>query len=187
MNKFRKPAFYTFFISIAFLVSSGYTFRSSEEDRYNKILHTIGYILKSGHYSPQAVNDNFSEKIFNAFIKDLDPEKMIFLEKDIENLKDYFHAIDEEITGLPVEFFYKANDLYKQRLTAVKENHLNILEKPFQYLEKDSIITVYDQRNYANSEKNQMKLWTKKMKYLSLSKFVDLQDQRQKSKTDSTD
>ncbi len=186
MKNIRKSVVYSICIAVLLLVSSGNTFKTNEEeDRYNKILHSVGYILKAGHYSPQQINDAFSEKVFNYFIKAIDPEKIIFLEKDINSLKNYYHGLDEEIKGAPVEFFYKANDIYKERLTTVKEKYEAYLEKPIQFVENDSIITVYDQRKYANSEKNQLKLWQKKMKYLTLGKYIDLQDQREKSKVDS--
>jgi carboxyl-terminal processing protease len=186
MRETKKTLFSYICLLVILLFSSANTFhKTDDDDRYNNILHTVGYILKSGHYSPQVVNDTFSEKVFNAFIKDLDPEKMFFLEKDIEALKKYYHAIDEEILGSPVDFFFKTNQIYKQRLAFIKDSYLASLEKPFQFQEKDSIIVDYEQRSYAANEKVQIKMWAKKLKYMTLGRLIDLQDQRQKSKVDS--
>jgi carboxyl-terminal processing protease len=186
MRKSSKSIVYPFVLAIIFFVASGSTPNYKiDEDRNNKILHTIGYILKNIHYKPQALNDEFSEKVFNEFIKQLDPNKDLFLESDIKDLKKYSTKIDDEIAGTPIEFFYSANEIYKKRLVAIKEKYTTLLDKPFTFNDKDSIITVYDQRNFPKNEKEQLKFWGKELKYRTMEKFVDLQELREKSKVDS--
>ncbi|MEI9809194.1 MAG: hypothetical protein WDO16_15775 [Bacteroidota bacterium] len=47
--------------------------------------------------------------MFNKFIDDLDPEKNIFMQSDIDLLKkNYETRIDDEIKGAPAEFFLEA-------------------------------------------------------------------------------
>ncbi|MES2796753.1 MAG: carboxy terminal-processing peptidase, partial [Bacteroidota bacterium] len=186
MKAYRKSIFYLFVLAGIFFVTTASTPPNNlDEDRNNKILHTIGIILKQVHYKPQVLNDEFSEKIFNEFIKSMDREKNIFLETDIKELKKYSSKIDDEIIGAPIEFFYVANDIYKKRLEYARDKHLPLLEKPFSFSDKDSIITVYEQRNFPKNEKEQTKLWAKELKFRTLEKFVELQNQRENSKVDS--
>ena len=172
--------------SVLILVSTASIPKTAfDDERNNKILHTIGNILKQVHYKPQAVNDDFSEKIFNEYIKTLDREKTIFLQSDIDDLKKYKDKIDEEINGGPIEFFNAANEIYKKRLESIKQKHTTLLEKPFIFNDKDSILNVYESKVFPKNEKEQLKFWAKDLKFKTLEKYVDLRDQRDKSKVDS--
>lgn len=186
MKKNHKSLVYLASLAIVFIIATGSTpNKNIDEDRNNKILHTIGYILKNIHYQPQVLNDEFSEKVFNEFIKQLDLNKDLFLEGDIKDLKKYSTKIDDEIAGTPIEFFYAANEIYKKRLIAIKEKHSILLDKPFTFNDKDSIVTVYDQKGFTKNEKEQLKLWGKELKYRTMEKYVDLKELREKSKVDS--
>src|SRR5215510_8132628 len=77
--------------------------------KYEEILKLVGEMLSQAHYSPQDINDAFSKKIFKKYINDLDPEKNIFMQSDIDALQKKYEArIDDEIKGAGVEFFLAA-------------------------------------------------------------------------------
>lgn len=181
-----KSAPYLFVLITIFIFTTSSTPKNNlDDERNNKVLHTIGLILKQVHFKPQEINDTFSQKIFNEFIKSLDREKNIFLENDIKDLKKYELKIDEEIIGAPIEFFYAANEIYKKRILAVRDKNVTAFDKAFTFNDKDSIITVYDQRKFPKNEKDQIKIWAKELKFRTMEKYVDLQNQREKSKVDS--
>ena len=52
-----------------------------------KLLAKVGELLETQHYSPQDINDAFSKKIFTKFINELDGDKCLFTETDIDALK----------------------------------------------------------------------------------------------------
>ena len=64
-----------------------------------KILRNVGIVLEQGHYSPKKIDDNFSKQVFDKYVEDLDPDKFIFLQKDIDAFKKYETRIDDEIRG----------------------------------------------------------------------------------------
>jgi len=53
--------------------------------------------LKKYHYLDETLDDAFSEKVFNNYIKLLDPGKANFLATDIEELSTYRHRFDEDL------------------------------------------------------------------------------------------
>lgn len=185
MKNIQKMAFGAL-LPIIFIITTSSTPKTMlDDERNNKILHTIGAILKQVHYKPQAINDEFSEKIFKEYIKTLDREKTIFLQSDIDDLAKFKTKIDEEINGGTIEFFNAANEIYKKRLDNIKDKHTTFLEKPFTFNDKDSVLNVYEQKVFPKNEKEQGKLWAKDLKFKALEKYVDLRDQREKSKVDS--
>ncbi len=143
--------------------------------RYDKILHAVAEILDNGHYSPKKINDEFSAQVFDEYIDRLDPERLIFLQSDIQKLKSYYHKIDDELLGKPVQFFYAVNEVYKQRLTGLSQSYSSMLKDPFDFTVPDSIVGDYDKRVRPANTAQQAEAWKKKMKYITLEKLVDLQ------------
>ncbi|MGL1409766.1 hypothetical protein ACSTIY_00470, partial [Vibrio parahaemolyticus] len=49
--------------------------------------------LKEQHYSPKQINDDFSRKVFKGYFEQLDNDKSIFLQSDINAVKKYETSI----------------------------------------------------------------------------------------------
>ena len=64
-------------IFFAFKVSKVTT--ELQPSQRQKLLATVGALLEAQHYSPKVIDDNFSKKLFTAYLKALDPEKTLFL------------------------------------------------------------------------------------------------------------
>lgn len=185
MNTSKSFFFTALCLPIVLFLFSSDAPKTPIDDRYDRILHTVGQLLEQGHYSPQAFNDQFSAKIYSKYLKELDPEKVIFLQSDLKEFSKYNTLIDDEIRQSPVEFFYKVNERYKQRLNEIRAAVPNLAKKAFDFSEADSIVTDYDKRMYASNTKGQQEQWQKKMKFIALEKFIDLQDQRDKATGDT--
>ena len=85
--------------------------------KYEEILKLVGEMLTQAHYSPQDIDDAFSKKIFKKYIDDLDPDKNIYLQSDIDMLKKKYETrIDDEIKGAPVEFFLEGGKTFNTRM-----------------------------------------------------------------------
>ena len=61
----------------------------NNEPREKLIIGSSYEILKSLHYSPQSLNDSFSERVFDLYIKSLDYSKMYFTKDQIDILSTY--------------------------------------------------------------------------------------------------
>jgi carboxyl-terminal processing protease len=140
-------------------------------------------MLTQAHFSPQKINDDFSEKIFNKYLTDLDPEKNMFLQSDITSLqKKYGSTIDEEIKGAPVEFFLAAGKTFNTRMEEAAVLCTEILSKPFDFTVDEEVVLDGDKLDYASSTAEIKERWRKKMKYLTLERYSDLLDVREKNK-----
>jgi len=63
-----------------------------------KVERLVFGILSSYHYRKIAVNDSLSSKIYDAYIKELDPNKVFFVAADIEDLEKFRFTIDEQLS-----------------------------------------------------------------------------------------
>ncbi len=150
--------------------------------KYEQILKLVGEMLSQAHYSPQNINDAFSKKIFKKFMTDLDPEKTMYLQSDIDALKKYETKIDDEIKGAPVEFFLAAGKAFNNRMEQAFLLCNEILASPFDFTADEDVIMDGDKLNYPLTDIEKKDRWRKKLKYMTLERYTDLLDTREKNK-----
>jgi len=151
--------------------------------KYEQILKLVGDMLAQAHFSPQDINDAFSKKIFTKYLTDIDPEKNMFLQSDIDALqKKYETKLDEEIKGAPVEFFLAAGKTFTIRMEEAASICKEILSQPFDFTIDEEVLLDGDKLEYAASATNIKERWRKKLKFLTLERYADLLDIREKNK-----
>jgi carboxyl-terminal processing protease len=152
-------------------------------NKYEEILRLVGEMLTQAHFSPQNINDDFSKKIFTKYLADLDPEKNMFLQTDVADLeKKYGTKIDEEIKGAPVEFFLNAGKVFNTRMEEASAICAELLSKPFDFTLDEEVMLDGEKLDYAPSAAEIKERWRKKIKYLTLERYSDLLDIREKNK-----
>lgn len=150
------------------------------------LLNTVGAILEQKHYSPKKIDDNFSKNIFKKYLEDIDPDKDMLLQQDIDALMKYETSIDDEIHGAPLQFFPAVMPVYLQRMKEASAIYTEILSKPFDFTVSETVQLDADLLNFPSSAAERKETWRKRLKYLTLERFADLRAQRDKSKsTDS--
>lgn len=156
--------------------------------KFERILQTVGAFLEEGHYSPQRVDDEFSEKVFDKFLGTLDGDKGYFLKKDVDSLRAlYGNRIDDEMHGAKLQSFYGISTVYDRDLDQASQLFKQILAKPFDFTVKEDVDMNYEKMGFAASPEDRYDRWRKRLKYLVLERYVDLQDARNKAKSpDST-
>ncbi len=149
--------------------------------RQERLLTMVGSILEKNHYDPKKIDDNFSKAIFKNFLNDLDPDKNLFLQSDITTLKKYETEIDDEIHGADLQFFPAVITIYKQRLAETPAIYKDILSKPFNFTTDEKVQLDPDKLSYPANDAARKEQWRKRLKYLTLERYVDLQNQRSKA------
>lgn len=182
----RLPIVILVLVAACFLAfnSMGNSSKSSGNppSKYEQILKLVGEMLKQAHYSPQDINDDFSKKIFKKYITDINQEKNIFLQSDIDALKIYETSIDEEIKGSPVKFFLAAGNSFNSRMLETEAISNEILAKPFNFTIDETVVLDADKLTYPINDAERKDRWRKKLKFMTLERFVDLQEIREKNK-----
>ncbi|MFT3981047.1 MAG: carboxy terminal-processing peptidase [Ferruginibacter sp.] len=150
--------------------------------RYAKILRNVGILLEEGHYSPKKIDDAFSKEVFTKFLDELDGDKTILLQSDIDKFKKYETVIDDEIHGAPLESFFAVNEVYLKRQAEMPALYKSILSKPFNFTVNEMVMMDNDKRSFPKNEAERDDIVRRTLKYLVLEKYVAAQDDREKNK-----
>jgi carboxyl-terminal processing protease len=164
-----------------------WAFKSMGEDgkslsQQQKILTTLAAIIEKDHYSPKQINDNFSREVFHKFLKEVDSEKSIFLQSDVNALKKYETHLDDELHGATMQLLPAVNEIVSKR---IQETHLlykQILAQPFDFTVNETFVLDKDKLNWATTDAERKDRWRKKIKYLVLERYTTLLEERNNNK-----
>ena len=113
---------YIFLLVILGGLMLGFQVKNDEDPEKEKILLSlIRYALTKGHYEPIQINDEFSEKVFDEFLNNLDPSKRLFLQSDIDEFAQFKYLIDDQIKNEDLTFFNLVYERYNLRLDGSKK------------------------------------------------------------------
>lgn len=137
--------------------------------------------LGSAHYSPLKIDDAFSEKAFNLYLKRTDYSKKFLLQSDIDELAKYKKDIDDEVNNSTFEFYNKSLDIITRRIKEKESWCKEILSQPFDYNVDEEYETDGEKVKYASSEEDLKKEWRKMLKYQALSRLDDMLTNQEKA------
>ena len=161
-------------VSVLFLGFTRCSIKGTDPSEKQRLLTTIGTVLEEQHYSPKKIDDNFSKLVFKKYLEELDIDKNLFLQSDINEFKQYENYIDDELHGAEIKFVPTVNATYNKRVPEVVTIYRNILSHPFSFDVDESIQTENDKQKYPSSVEERTERWRKKLKLLTLERYSDM-------------
>ena len=138
-----------------------------------RLLTSVGKVLEEKHYRPQQIDDVFSQNIWQAYIKRLDPRKEIFLKSDIESLKAYEKSIDDEIQGrTSINFLSAVLKVYKDRYAETWSTYQKTLQGNFDFALHEKGLPATGYADFPATRKAKAKIDRRRVKFLVLQSFM---------------
>jgi len=161
--------------------------KKEDPEKDKMLLELLTYVLKNGHYSPVAMDDNFSTKVYKKYLENIDPTKRFFIQSDIDEFSKYETAIDDMIKNKDITFFNLTNSRLLERMKESREIYTNLLSKPFDFSVKENINVDYDKLLFCKNKSELKDRWRKQLKLSALSSITDKQKlEEDKNKDDAS-
>ena len=163
--------------------SCSFTNKTFEDPNKDKLLiQLITYVLDQGHFSPQDLNDDFSENVFNGYLEQLDPFKRYFYESDIKEFETYKNQLDDQIKAYDIAFFNLTHERLIQRIEESKAMYKEVLATPFDFNIKEDFSTDYEKLTYVKSKNEMKERWRQQLKFSTIANYDDLISQQENDK-----
>jgi len=85
--------------------------------------------LQKLHYRQQEINDKLSSKIFDSYLSALDPEKIFFLSRDIDEFRTYKFELDNALRSGNIAPAFDMFNRYHKYMTEMIVYSINFLER----------------------------------------------------------
>jgi carboxyl-terminal processing protease len=169
----------TVLITLVIVLSS---FTLFQFDRNQILQDILMSVLNQVHYSPLKIDDNFSEKTYDLYLKRLDISKKFLIQEDVNELSKYKKSIDDEINNGSFNFFKISESLIKKRIKEKEDWSKEILSKPFDYTIDEEYETDGDKQKFAQSVADLKKEWLKMLKFQTISRLDEMMTGQEKAK-----
>ena len=88
----------------------------------------VVYRLYAGHFNKQRLDDDLSKAFFEKYLEMLDPSKMFFYMKDIEDFSKHISKFDDYFKKGDLDATFDIYRVYQTRVTSRLESVIEILE-----------------------------------------------------------
>ena len=158
-------------------------FDTSDKDRL--IIQLITYVLDQAHYLDKDINDDFSEKVFDTFLENLDPYKRYFYASDINEFSKYKYSIDDAFKNPNLDFFDLVYERYSSRMLESEKIFNDILSKPFDFSKDEICECDFEVLDYVQTKDQLYDRWRKLLKIYVIENYHnEIEDDLRKQEED---
>ncbi len=176
MKRNYKALLVVLTLSVALLGFSLFPSKKASDPEKDKLLiELLTFVIEKGHYSPAAIDDNFSKGVYKDYLNALDPSKRFFLQSDIDEFAEYEMQIDDQILNKELSFFDLTYTRLMKRMEESKSYYKEALANPFDYKKDETFNADYEKLPYCKSVKELKERWRLQVKLSALSSLVEKQ------------
>ena len=129
--------------------------------------------LSQGHYNPVTLNDQVSGRVFDSYLRAMDPSRSYFRSVDIEEFEAYRTRFDDLLKAGDLGPAFKMFNRYRQRLAERLRFVIDTIDQEFDVLDfgKDETLA-RENASWAPSEAELRTRWRRQVKNDVLSRLL---------------
>lgn len=149
-------------------------FNENDPDKEALIVQLTVQSLSNYHFEPQQIDDDFSKRVFDLYMKRIDGEKRFFTQSDINQLKKYEKELDDQIREGKFDFLDLSIELFEKRKSQVKEFYTEILSEPFTFSQYEQVETDTKKLGYAKTNYDLREYWRKSLQFQVMDRMAQM-------------
>ena len=126
--------------------------------------HLTAEVLARYHYKMVPIDDALSQKIFDKYLKSLDPEKLFFVQDDIDNFSRERARLGMALLQQDLSVPFAMFNLYEQRAAERFAYARTLLKTGFDFQLNESYQYAREKEAWPTSEAQVRDLWRKRVK-----------------------
>ncbi len=166
---FKSSVIITFLVSI--LTLGSFYSGVDNKEREGLILYAMLNYLEQVHFDPIPIDDDFSKKVFENYLKYMDGGKRYFVKEDIDAMKKYELSIDNQTQERTFEFFDMSLELLDVGINRAKGYYQSAIESDFDFSVDEYLEMDYKKVSYATTKAELKERWRKIIKYDVLTRL----------------
>ena len=165
--------------SLLFVCQSCFAQEPNNVKRNVYLQSAIQADIKREHFVSLPIDDAFSQKAFDEYLKSVTYSKIILTQGDVDILSEYRDKMDDEYLATRLEFFDLAVEIITQRTKEAERYCFTILEEPFDFTVNETVVFNSDSLSWATDTTEVKDRWRKFLKYDVMNRVYNgMEDQR---------
>ncbi|MDB5234371.1 MAG: tail-specific protease [Hymenobacter sp.] len=167
---------------LALLGLASYSVYQGTPPRDQVVLGSMLQGLTVAHYQPQKLDDQFSQRVFELYLKRVDVNKQLLLAPEVAQLRKFQTQIDDELKLGSHEFLDATSVLLARRTVEIQSLYRELLAKPFDFTVQENWETDPTKASFPADKAAQREQWRKLLKYQTLAQLSELMDEEARKK-----
>lgn len=139
------------------------------EPQYAISEQLLGELLTKYHFQKAAINDAFSENVYQKYLKLLDNQRLYFLKSDIDGFNQYAYLMDDALLAGRCEDGFEMYNKYLNRLWQRLDYVDLVLKDTFDYTKDEYYAFERENSPWFQDVEEQNRYWYQRLKYEGLS------------------
>jgi carboxyl-terminal processing protease len=141
-------------------------------DELRKDIQQTLHHLRFDHYTPNELNDDYSARTLDGYIKLLDPNKIYFTKKDIDKFQAYRHLLDDLLKQNDAEIAFDIFKIFRERMNQRTELILKLINQDFDFTADHAISIDRDNYKWSDTDADLASVWEKRIKNDTLQQVM---------------
>lgn len=152
-----------------------------DDDRNQLIALILSQQLPAQHFSHQPLDDTFSRKAFDLYLRQLDPRKRFLLQEDVRQLNAFAVHVDDELSRGNVVLADAGMELLNDRIRLVDGFVDAIFKQGFDFSAREYLEVEPKKLAYAENREALRERWRLMLKMQVIETYFDLFKEKNKS------
>ena len=164
--KYPSRAVRTLVIGLSAVVAASIGARQlcSSDQVDQETARLVSQMIPRFHLSQGAIDDRISGMLADGYIKQLDPQKLYFLQADIDAFNQNRDSLDDALKEGNVDFAYRVFDVFKQRVTTQCELAHQLIDTEHDFTADEEMLSDPKDRQWAATQQELNERWRKWIK-----------------------
>lgn len=132
--------------------------------RFERISSAHAVALSQFQYGKLPLDDQLSERVYSLYLNSLDPQRVYFLESDIEQFDKHKLLFDNYLREARLEYPFEMYNTLIQRLDDRENAVATLLDQEFDFTTDDEILINRKDEPYAKTTEELDKIWYQRIK-----------------------
>ena len=139
------------------------------------------------HYQPATIDDEFSQKVYDLFMKRLDGNRRWLTQQDVAQLQAYQTQLDDDVKVGNYAFLDLAVTLQEQGINKTQEYYREFLSQPFDFTVEETYESDGEKKPFAKDDEELKEYWRKAMKFETMTRLADKVEKKEEGHEDFKD
>lgn len=150
------------------------------------IARLVVQMIEREHMSRHRIDDEVSAKLVDKYIKEFDPQKLYFLQADVDGLARWKTELDDQLKVGNLDFAFDTFNLYLKRLDERIDYAQTLIDQPHDFTIEEEIVIDAKNLPYAASVEELNDRWRKRIKYELLQLKLEAEQKAEKTAESKT-
>ncbi|MDB5338474.1 MAG: carboxyl-terminal protease [Planctomycetaceae bacterium] len=159
---------------------------AAPKPEFTQITKLVCQMIEKEHLIRSPINDVIAGRTVDHFIKELDPQKLYFLQSDVDEFNQVRTTLDDSVKQGNIDWAYSTFKRYLERLTQRMAEAERLVDATYDFTVKETMVYDAKELKWAVDDAEINERWRKRIKYdLLLFRLEKLPEEEAKKKLHS--